>query len=318
MKRQKTAILVSILILSTSLVGAAHAESSANFDCMNQKEVELCGSDESSLQFSGGLSMQNPPPGETLILTADKTDGSSISIHAITSSNGETSAVIDQFELNSGGGTRTILLPQSATNCGSGSYYTKESTRAVQPFYWWYNKGEEPASNSIYRIQEAFNTWEYGKNRCNTTVIPNSFASTYKGLTTDGPSMQNVYTNDDSGHSVVMCGVQTSKHIVFWGWLDPDYLAVTCTTPISGGYGHSSIRINSDLPWYTTLDMASCDSKWDLKGTLTHEVGHVLGLDHFTHVGQTMRFSASMCDMNMRGLGYGDVHGAASVFPPSQ
>jgi hypothetical protein len=308
---------MAAIVLVASVTGSASANANTGEACLDMTEVQLCSSDSNFLTFSGGYALEIPGTGQSLILTADKTDGTSISIKATTSAIGDTVATVEQYLLSTGKTTSSTVLPQNNLNCGSGTYFTQATSRATQPFHWWYNKTYEPASNSIYRITKAFNTWEMGKNRCNATIISNSFSSIYEGLTTDTPHMQNVYTNDSSGHSVVMCGVQTSKHILFWAWLDTDILAVTCTTLTTQGSGHSSVRINSDLPWYTTLDMSFCDSKFDLKGAITHEVGHVLGLDHFNHVGQTMRPSGSQCDMNMRGLGYGDVHGAATVFPPN-
>jgi len=58
----------------------------------------------------------------------------------------------------------------------------------------------------------------------------------------------------------------------------------------------------------------------DLANTLTHEAGHIMGLDHSTVFGATLYTTAEPCDTFMRDLSDDDVEGycwLATAFPPT-
>ena len=109
--------------------------------------------------------------------------------------------------------------------------------------------------------------------------------------------------------------------MVGWSWMDLDVLGRTCKeitfwNTLGITKTRSSIVLNQFLGWYTGLDPADCTGEvFDLKATVTHEVGHSLGLGHYEHQGQAMFRSQGYCDINKRGLGYGDVHGVAEKYP---
>ncbi len=54
---------------------------------------------------------------------------------------------------------------------------------------------------------------------------------------------------------------------------------------------------------------------FDLRNTLTHEVGHFLGFDHTPDVDATMFASAAACEIRKRDLGTTDLNGLCTVYP---
>jgi hypothetical protein len=57
-------------------------------------------------------------------------------------------------------------------------------------------------------------------------------------------------------------------------------------------------------------------SEIDLQSLLTHEAGHVLGLDHSDLLGATMIAGYSAKDISLRTLEFDDVEGICAIFPP--
>jgi hypothetical protein len=310
--------LMSILSISTA-GGISNLTANANQFCLDQESVELCSIDENFASFSGYYKVDLPEENSINELSVHKIDGPQIEIIVSSDNEGEVSTQVRENSVSLGSTVPTNgPNPMTFTNCGSATYHTFLSHTTIVPFRWYYNPRFQYATNSIYRIREAALTWSKGKNRCNSTIIENSFQSIYEGTTTNVPAISTIYVEGDSGEMVIICGTQSSENIVAWGIM-PDYVAGAACKSYFGttSIAKSSVKLsmNPDVSWYTNLSMSECAGDVDLKGVMTHEFGHVIGLDHYTHIGQTMKHSTGYCDMNSRGLGYGDVHGAAALYP---
>ena len=61
--------------------------------------------------------------------------------------------------------------------------------------------------------------------------------------------------------------------------------------------------------------IASCAGEYYLDGTLTHEVGHVIGLGHSAVAGSTMSAFAAACDLTADELDADDESGALFLYP---
>ena len=57
---------------------------------------------------------------------------------------------------------------------------------------------------------------------------------------------------------------------------------------------------------------------WDIRNTVTHEAGHMLGLDHSGIAGATMAFSASPGDTDKRTLEADDREGLCTIYPEGE
>jgi Matrixin len=102
-------------------------------------------------------------------------------------------------------------------------------------------------------------------------------------------------------------------------------LAITTVT-FESGTGRlldADVEMNDASFSFSACDPSDCDVEHDLKNTLTHELGHVLGLDHppVNDPGAsdaTMFPSAAEGDVDKRDLAGDDVAGLCTLFPTGE
>jgi hypothetical protein len=103
-------------------------------------------------------------------------------------------------------------------------------------------------------------------------------------------------------------------------------LAITTVT-YETGTGElldADIEVNDSGFRFSACDPPGCDVRHDLKNTLTHEMGHVLGLDHPPVDGgpdaleATMYASATEGDLQKRDLAADDIAGLCTLFPTGE
>ncbi len=110
------------------------------------------------------------------------------------------------------------------------------------------------------------------------------------------------------------------------GWAySPSIIAVTTNTfeTSSGRIIDSDIEVNRHHFELVVADaLPSCDPEtgvMDLQNTLTHEVGHAIGLDHppstRTYAETTMFASAPSCETKKRSLAEDDIAGLCEIYP---
>lgn len=96
-------------------------------------------------------------------------------------------------------------------------------------------------------------------------------------------------------------------------------LAITTVTFESnaGELLDADVEINDVAFPFTTCDPEDngCDVEFDLQNTLTHELGHVLGLDHTQDADATMFASAPRSDTSKRTLAGDDIDAICLVYP---
>lgn len=114
-----------------------------------------------------------------------------------------------------------------------------------------------------------------------------------------------------------------NQNVVIWvgeGW-EHDAAAVALTTNAfgqqTGSLLDSDIEINGTFFDFEVVSGA-CDEEdgpMDLRNALTHEVGHLLGLDHENITGTTMFPSAPACETQKRTLHPDDESGICTIYP---
>lgn len=94
-------------------------------------------------------------------------------------------------------------------------------------------------------------------------------------------------------------------------------LAITTVTFESseGRLLDADIEMNDVTFRFTACDPGACNVDFDLQNTLTHELGHVLGLDHSSVVDATMFASAPRADVSKRSLSLDDEEAICVVYP---
>lgn len=109
---------------------------------------------------------------------------------------------------------------------------------------------------------------------------------------------------------------------------DPGMLALTTTTfnSATGEIFHADIELNGSSFVFTTVDSPACDKEApvprpancaaiDVQNTLTHEVGHLLGLDHSLDPEATMYRTAALGEIKKRDIAGDDVDGLCFIYP---
>lgn len=112
------------------------------------------------------------------------------------------------------------------------------------------------------------------------------------------------------------CSARDGRNVVGFGRLPYGVLAVTCFWKRDGRMLEADIKINSRESWATSL--VGCRNKPMLEGTMTHEAGHVFGLDH---VGERRHGRLTMspyldgpCNNDEATLGLGDMRGLEALY----
>lgn len=167
---------------------------------------------------------------------------------------------------------------------------------------WWLDTAldAEPARTEI---QASFDAWQV--QGCSNLRF--TLAGVEEGLTAG-------FTGSGLNRNVV---------VAVDNWLDdPSALAFTISTFVNDGrLLDADIELNEEEFDFGVLQPnAPCSGLVvDLRNTLTHEVGHFLGLDHPPNepafAANTMFATALPCDTNKRSLESDDVRGLCSLYP---
>ncbi len=151
-----------------------------------------------------------------------------------------------------------------------------------------------------HSIIESFDVWN--EQECS------DFDMIYDGTT----------TREDTGFDPDI-PVDDNLNLVVWRddqWPHAQQFAVALTTvtfrPSNGEILSADIELNTDKFRFTDSDD---DVEIDLRNTMTHEVGHFLGLDHSPNDTATMYFSAEPGETFKRDLHDADVAGLCNVYP---
>lgn len=112
------------------------------------------------------------------------------------------------------------------------------------------------------------------------------------------------------------CGRRDFQNVVGFNRLEFGVLAVTCYWISNSHIVEADIQINSRERW--ALSMSDCVYELMLEATITHEAGHVFGLDHVgegKHGRLTMSpFLNGPCQLSEATLGRGDILGLEALY----
>lgn len=141
-------------------------------------------------------------------------------------------------------------------------------------------------------------------NNCSESRDPAALNLNYTGRTA---TASNITANG--------CGVLDASHVVDFGPLPTNFLALTCSrfNSSTGSLLNFDIRmsVSNGYKWDAT-QANGCNGGYDIVGTMTHEFGHVYGISHVseaTHGFQTMSTSinGAGCQQAERTLAKGDM-----------
>jgi len=149
--------------------------------------------------------------------------------------------------------------------------------------YWWYNPSHQyyDTNEAVNTIKRAMNKWQ---RVCGIRFV-------YRGIT---------YSSRINGGVVV-------------GWASRRYLQDAAAVAMSVPYGkyiqYGVIAINYDEFYQANYNLA------EFEGIITHEVGHIIGLDH-SNVPSSIMYAKPYHDpLYMLSLKQDDIRGALALYP---
>ena len=130
----------------------------------------------------------------------------------------------------------------------------------------------------------------------------------------DKVSATHAFLGNTSGRP--RCGQRDLQNVIGFKSLEFGVLAVTCFWMSNGRMVEADIQINNNESW--ALSLQGCADEAMLEATMTHEAGHVFGLDHVSerrHGRLTMSpYLNGACQNSEASLGSGDVLGLQALY----
>lgn len=139
----------------------------------------------------------------------------------------------------------------------------------------------------------------------------------------EGDSCEREVSSSDPCWDEDSYGVGCANLYDCWAW-DESAIAVTISTfRPSGELVDADIEFNAGTFFFTDVDEPRCQNRrvhvgcvaTDLQNTGTHEVGHLLGLDHTPVRGATMYATAVQGETSKRRLDSDDIEGVCAIYP---
>ncbi|WP_338867263.1 myxosortase-dependent metalloprotease, MXAN_2677/MXAN_2678 family [Myxococcus stipitatus] len=197
-----------------------------------------------------------------------------------------------------------------------------------------------PGNTEVAAIEAAFDSWrrvsescsDYGFRRGSDWRGPivvgydeKNPRANYNIITFRETACDDVVPGDDACWADESCG---NKHGC-WE-IGEGTLALTTSTysVASGRVLDADIEMNASQPGgtpghlFTTVDSPPCQGPQspdcvavDLQNTMTHEIGHVVGLDHVSNTASTMAPTAPQGETRKRVIDSGSIAGFCSIYP---
>jgi hypothetical protein len=213
------------------------------------------------------------------------------------------------------------------------------------PALWWVEKTDitwhqnetgnpaTPGDTEFTAIEKSFATWQTQLAACGSLTLTEGArtASREVGYVQDGGVNQNIVVFREK-----RCSGIVSASDACWTTEDcgsrydcwdhaSNAIAITTTSydPETGEIVDSDIELNAPTFTFTTVDTPACISPnyaytcvaTDVQNTVTHEVGHLLGLAHNTIAGSTMNPQADPGELSKRVLDTGSKQFICDVYP---
>lgn len=148
-------------------------------------------------------------------------------------------------------------------------------------------------------LKKSFSNITSARNDCG---LPDNVSATHTYLGTTGNRAR--------------CGRRDSHNVVGFRQLAWGVLAVTCYWISNNRIVEADIQITTRESW--ALSLSNCSDQVMLEATITHEAGHVFGLDHVgerRHGRLTMStYLDGLCQNSEATLGLGDVRGLEALY----
>src|SRR5439155_17660262 len=167
---------------------------------------------------------------------------------------------------------------------------------ASMPIPYWINeKGSPniPNGSEFIAVQSSFQTWQ--------NIPSANIQFVYKGTTstaTVGVDGMNVVTFTDT--TAPLGSTTIAATFSFFRNQNGEIL-----------FDETDVAFNPAMDFSTTAE----PNKFDIQSVLTHEIGHILGLDHSALVSSVMVPFGVASQLDQRTLAYDDIAGVMEIYP---
>lgn len=217
----------------------------------------------------------------------------------------------------------------------SGCLYWKENTTITWQANQQGNPETMPSGSEFTAFERSFATWQTVLESCASVRLTQGAmtATRYAGYKGDGKDQNVLLFRLQSCAAVVPQGDACSKDDSCGNKYDcwdhgAGALAITTTSysPSSGKIFDADVEFNNPNFTFTTVDTPPCVRPnfnqqcvaSDIQNTLTHEIGHMLGLAHDPNPISTMYASADPGELKKRMLDTGTAQFPCDVYPPGE
>ncbi len=196
------------------------------------------------------------------------------------------------------------------------SYFASRDAKVYNYNRWYVNQSSIPDNLSKVRVVAAMR-----RGGTNISDVRDScgIADRVRGeLRYEGGTSRSVDINSDAS-----CNSSDGKSVIGFGDLPSGYTAYACVSSwiVDNGpnrVAHSDIRLNKKDHAWTASVGGSCQGRYDIESSVTHERGHTFGLGEASesdHGNLTMSSETNgPCQTSERSLGKGDARGLNSKY----
>ena len=217
---------------------------------------------------------------------------------------------------------RRSTIPGNSTHCLRWNERTLTYRVAAK------NARGRPTDEEVAAVYRAFATWEAASDRCSDLLFVPGRRLDSAVTANDGQTAvlfrdrqcEGLVPLNDPCWTDLSCGNQYGC----WGHGDSPMALTTSTYSASTGeLQDADIELNGASFVLSTVDAPACDDAHqsvscvanDVQGTLTHEIGHMLGLDHTDAIGSTMEATSHVGSTSKRLVDSGSACFLCSVYP---
>lgn len=210
---------------------------------------------------------------------------------------------VEELRLTSTAQAQPVRINAAPGPCADSAYRPLGASQPGGSYSWSYNAASTPKylakAGVVGVLNKSFSNITDVNNDCG---LPDNVSAThtYLGTTT----------------TKAKCGRRDSHNVIGFKALEFGVLAVTCYWTRGGQITEADMQITTLERW--ALSPTSCFNEMILEATVTHEAGHVFGLDHVgerKHGRLTMSpYIDGSCDDNESTLGWGDIRGLEAMY----
>lgn len=210
-------------------------------------------------------------------------------------------------------------LPYSRTTTGTGAHCLRWNTPSLTYAVDRASATGRPTSEESAAIDRAFSTWQAAAEPCSDRAFaPGALGEVQVAM------RERLCDAVVGSHDPCWADLSCAGRFRCWDQTPAGVAITSVTYTASDGLIHGAVvELNAASFVFSTVDQPACPLDqpqstcvaYDVRGTVIHELGHVLGLSHTDAAGSTMRAGADVGDLSLRQIDSGSACFLCEVYP---